>query len=143
MSWIHTWRQTELLQNFGVSFCQLCGSTPTTYSSRHYLSTPSRARCGLYTSDQLHSHSRVDKALARSVSPHKLTRSSGIEYTKRKVEVTGPAQAIAELEQGSYTVSSLSNCVETDAKICGDYCSLFCMEFNYCAYVKLKLYPVT
>ena len=28
-------------------------------------------------------------------------------------------------------------------KLFGDYCPLFCMEFIYCVYVKLKLYPVT
>ena len=31
-------------------FCQLCGSVPTTYSSRRYLSIPSRAKRGLFTS---------------------------------------------------------------------------------------------
>ena len=102
------WRQTGLLQNFSISFCQLCGSAPATYGSRCYLSTPSRARCGLFTSDQLHSHSR------------------------QKVEV-------AELEQASYTVSSLSNCAKTDAKISDDYSPLFHnMEFNDCVYVKFK-----
>ena len=54
----------------GVSFFKQCGSVPANYSSKRYLLTPSRARCGRFISDQLHSHWRVDKAPAKSVSLH-------------------------------------------------------------------------
>ena len=74
---------------------------------------------------------------------HKSARSSGLECAKRKIEVSGSAQIVAELEQASYTVSMLSNCAKTDAKISSIYHPLFCMEFNDRVGAKLKLYPIT
>ena len=138
MAWIHTWWQTALLQNFGVSFCQLCGSAPMTYSFRRYLSTPSRASCGHFTSDHLHSHTRVDKAPARSVPLH--TNSLVAWWLSARNKMLESLALPRSLLNWNKPHIRLHHCFPTarklTAKISGDYCLLFCMEFNYCAYAK-------
>ena len=133
-----------MLQNFGVSFCQLCASAPATYSSRRYLLTPSRARCGLFTSDHLRSHSRVDKVPARSVPLHTnslVARASSAR--NEKLKSLALPKSLLTWNKPHRRFHRFPTVQKLTPKISGDNCTLFCTEFNCCAYAKLKLYPVT
>ena len=144
MASIHTWRQTGLLQNFGVTFCQLFGSAPAIYSSRRYLSTPSRARCGHFTSDELHSHWRVDKAPARSVPLHTNSLVAwALSARNETLKSLALPRSLLNWNKPHIRFHRFPTVRKLTQKISGDYCPLFCIEFNYCAYAKLKLYPVT
>ena len=120
------------------------GSAPASYSSRRYLSTPSRARCGHFTSDQPHSHSRVNKAPARSVMLHTnslVARASSVR--NEKLESLALPRSLPNCNKPHIRFHRFPTARKLTPKISGDYCPLFCMEFNYCAYTKLKLYPIT
>ena len=122
----------------------LCGSAPTTCSSRRYLSTPSRSRCGHFTSDQLHSHSRVDKAPAQSVPLHSNSLVAwALSARNKKLESLAQPRSLLNWNKPYIQFHRLPTARKLTPKISGNYCPLFCTEFNYCAYAKLKLYPIT
>ena len=93
----------------GVSFCLHNDSQPTSYTSGSELSTPFRARWGVLASKLLSFRSRDDKVVARAALDctvaHTIDHNSGFERTKRKVERSGPAPIIVELEQTINTVA--------------------------------------
>ena len=95
-------------KNFGVSFCLHKDGQPTSYTSSSKLSTPSRAKWGVLASKLLHFRLRVDKVAARAALvctvAHIIDHNSGLERTKQKVERSGPAPVIVELEQTINTV---------------------------------------
>ena len=90
-------------KNFGVSFCLHNDSQPTSYTSSSELSTPFRARWGVLASKLLRFRSRDDKVAARAALDrtvtHIIDHNSGLERAKRKVEGSGPAPIVVELEQ--------------------------------------------
>ena len=90
-------------KNFGVSFCLHNDSQPTSYTSNSKLSTPFRARWGVLASKLLRFHSRDDKVAARAALDrtvaHIIDHNSGLECAKRKVERSGLAPIVIELEQ--------------------------------------------
>ena len=89
-------------KNLVVSFCLHNDSQPTSYTSSRELSTPFSARRGILASKLLHFRLRDDKvatraALDRTVA-HIIDHNSGLERAKQKVERSGPAPIIVELE---------------------------------------------
>ena len=96
-------------KNFGVSFCLHNDSQPTSYTSSSEFSTPFRARWGVLASKLLRFRSRDDKVAARAALDrtvaHIINHNSGLECAKRKVERSGPAPIVVELEQTINTVA--------------------------------------
>ena len=96
-------------KNFSVSFCLHSDSQPTSYTSSSELSTPFRARWGVLASKLLRFRSRDDKVAARAALDrtvaHIIDHNSGLERAKRKVERSGPAPIVVELEQAINTVA--------------------------------------
>ena len=139
MALIHTWRQTRSLQIFGVSFCQLCGSVPVTYNSRSYLSPPSRARCSIFSSNQLHFHSRVDKAPARSVPLHTNSLvAQALNALNEKLKSLALPRSLLNWNKPHIRFHRLPTARKLTPKISSDYRPLSCVEFNYCAYATLR-----
>ena len=136
MAWIHTWQQTGLLRNFGVSFFPLCGSVPATYGSKRYLSTPSRARCGRFISDQLHSHWRVDKAPASSVPLHtnSLVARASIAQNE-KLKLLALPTLLLNWNKPHIRFHRFPTVRKMTPKVFGDHCTLF---YNDCTYTKFK-----
>ena len=60
------------------------------------------ARCGVFVSKELCLCTRLDKVAARAVVgctvAHKVEHSSGLKRSERKIEVSGPAPNVVELE---------------------------------------------
>ena len=96
-------------KNVGVSFCLHNDSQPTSYTSSSELSTPSRAKWGVLASKLLRFRSRVDKVAVRAALDctvtHIIEHNSGLEHAKQKVERSGPAPIVVELEQTINTVT--------------------------------------
>ena len=98
-------------KTFGVSFCLHNDSQPTiaSYTSSSELSTPSRARWGILASKLLRFCLRVDKVAARAALDCTVARiinhNSGLERAKQKVERSGPAPIVVELEQTINTIA--------------------------------------
>ena len=96
-------------KNFGISFCLHSDSQPTSYTSSSKLSTPFRARWGVLASKLLRFRSRDNKVAARAALDrtvaHIIDHNSGLERAKRKVERSGPAPIVVELEQAINTVA--------------------------------------
>ena len=96
-------------KNVGVSFCLHNDSQPTSYTSSNELSTPSRAKWGVLASKLLRFRSRVDKIAVRAALDctvtHIIEHNSGLEHAKQKVERSGPAPIVVELEQTINTVT--------------------------------------
>ena len=94
---------------FGISFCLHNDCQPTSYTSSSELSTPFRARWGVWASKLLRFCSRDDKVAARAALDrtiaHIIDHNSGLEHAKRKVERSGPAPIVVELEQTINTVT--------------------------------------
>ena len=65
-----------------------------------------------------------------STITHKVDHNSGLERAKQKVERSGPAPIVAQLQQTVNTVSYHFNHVKTDAKISNACSPILCMEIN-------------
>ena len=79
-------------------------------------------------------HSRVYKVAARallgSTIAHKVNHNSGLKRAKQKIEKSGPAPVVVQLEQTVNTVSQHVNYAKTDTKISSVCSPMFCMEIN-------------
>ena len=115
-----SWSTRVAWRVFHVSSCLQSTSQTKSLTSSSNLSTPSRATRGVFTSKPFLVRSRVDKVrrerpFGRTMA-HKLYHSSGLEHAKWKIETSGSAPIVVQLEQTLYMVSYRFNYAKTDAK---------------------------
>ena len=72
-----------------------------------------------------------------------IAHSSGLEHAKRKVETSGAAHIVVELEQTVKTAQRHFNYAKTDVKISSAYSPILCMEIKCSRACEIKLYTVT